>query len=1090
MGRWFVCASYVIGTLLIVRTRAFNLEPRIPMIKEGSPNSYFGYSVSGHQILDHLTGDIREHLILVGAPQGETGQPGTKLTGLVLKCPISARRDDCTTVNVENLIGLGPARDEIKDGQWLGVTVRSQGRGGSVLACAHRYIMSSTDYRYGIGVCYGLTQTLDYNTMYDACRGLQNEKGHEQYGYCQVGVDAYIAEDNTVLLGAPGSYAWMGSAMVNSLQEEITDDNRWYNSPVETEPLPVKAYSYLGYSVTTGFFLGDKMTYVSGAPRSADFGEIVFFHKGEGGNLTLVQVGNIKGENLGSYFGHAVTAVDLNGDSYPDLVVGAPFYRGENNEEGGAIYVYHSTKQGLALSSTPVRITGSKFSQFGFSVANISDVNLDGFEDIAVGAPYENNGTVYIYHGSAEGIIPEPVQVITSDVLPEGPFSTFGHSVAGGLDLDDNGYPDLLVGAYGQDQTFLLWARPVVHLTTEIKGLVKAIDPSKRDCNDGSNRLCFTFTPCFKYSAKPARFNTRLRMKYEIIADSMKVNDFLKRVYFKNVGDPQWKVTREVTLYRQRADRLVCGNEETVYLKSESRDILNPIKFTVTNELVVDTPEMPQPLEPLPSMDDYPILGKESTESEFKVEFLKDCGSDEQCHSDLTVEGSFDLPAVSAPGRPTLVLGEREQLMVTVMIYNRGEPAYETEVTVSFPDFIDSFIFNSGTEVCKSINNSAVCELGNPFKKNGKAELKFDVDTANIPATAKLLNISVVATTSSKEINPKDNVLHLEAKVIIRAEILIEGSTYPKDQVLFGGDVVGAFAMKQEEQIGSLVAHNYVIVNNGTGRIDKLQVVVSWPYEVENNKEHGKYLLYMLEVPEIAGPGECIVDKAYVNPLNVRINPKSHAVLATTISPATELTHARLRLKEPKEDNQSVEDLNNLDDHNKGESAMRKRRKREAFASEIIDKKSSDKVVTMDCQLGTAKCFTFVCNIGELGFRESAKITIRARLWNSTFIQDYSWVDYVKIISRANVTIDPSLNVEQNTSNDYALAVTKAYPDALRVEIEQAFPLWIIIVSIVAGVLLLLVIILILCWAGFFKRTRPEEMTATMEKKKLYGDEL
>ncbi len=31
-----------------------------------------------------------------------------------------------------------PVASELKDGQWLGVEVRSQGEGGKVIVCAHR----------------------------------------------------------------------------------------------------------------------------------------------------------------------------------------------------------------------------------------------------------------------------------------------------------------------------------------------------------------------------------------------------------------------------------------------------------------------------------------------------------------------------------------------------------------------------------------------------------------------------------------------------------------------------------------------------------------------------------------------------------------------------------------------------------------------------------------------------------------------------------------------------------------------------------------------------------------------------------------
>lgn len=38
-------------------------------------------------------------------------------------------------------------------------------------------------------------------------------------------------------------------------------------------------------------------------------------------------------------------------------------------------------------------------------------MNKDGYDDIAIGAPYEGNGVIYIYQGSEHGIIVEPSQV-------------------------------------------------------------------------------------------------------------------------------------------------------------------------------------------------------------------------------------------------------------------------------------------------------------------------------------------------------------------------------------------------------------------------------------------------------------------------------------------------------------------------------------------------------------------------------------------------------------------------------------------------------------------------------------------------------
>lgn len=69
-----------------------------------------------------------------------------------------------------------------KEDQWLGVTVKSQGPGGFVMVCAHRYVHRGTSFRWGNGICYSLTQFLDYNRSFDPCLNRNVQKAHEEFG--------------------------------------------------------------------------------------------------------------------------------------------------------------------------------------------------------------------------------------------------------------------------------------------------------------------------------------------------------------------------------------------------------------------------------------------------------------------------------------------------------------------------------------------------------------------------------------------------------------------------------------------------------------------------------------------------------------------------------------------------------------------------------------------------------------------------------------------------------------------------------------------------------------------------------------------
>lgn len=96
--------------------------------------------------------------------------------------------------------------------------------------------------------------------------------------------------------------------------------------------------------------------------------------------------------------------------SFDDLIVGAPFYF--NNTEGGAVYVYYNLRNCTETDCKfDLKLTGPAESRFGFSMTALGDINRDGYTDIAIGAPYEGIGAIYIYLGSAMGLITPPSQV-------------------------------------------------------------------------------------------------------------------------------------------------------------------------------------------------------------------------------------------------------------------------------------------------------------------------------------------------------------------------------------------------------------------------------------------------------------------------------------------------------------------------------------------------------------------------------------------------------------------------------------------------------------------------------------------------------
>ena len=114
----------------------------------------------------------------------------------------------------------------------------------------------------------------------------------------------------------------------------------------------------------------------------------------------------LNGENSGDSFGYSVSAAgDVNGDGYSDVIIGAP-YVSSAAPLAGAAYLFLGSNSGL--SATPaITLNGQEQEQFGSCVSGTGDINNDGFDDVIVGA-WVQKGNAYVFLGSVSGLSSVP----------------------------------------------------------------------------------------------------------------------------------------------------------------------------------------------------------------------------------------------------------------------------------------------------------------------------------------------------------------------------------------------------------------------------------------------------------------------------------------------------------------------------------------------------------------------------------------------------------------------------------------------------------------------------------------------------------
>lgn len=865
------------------RCHSFNIDTTRPLIFKGKEKSHFGYA-SG------LLRNSQGLWLLVGSPRDNfTDRPEIISPGNVYKCPINITTTDQRNCEPIRLRSLESTRGDStypyeESGQLLGASVLIAGN--NVVLCAPLWkdvtdALASDGVELLPGYCYQMDTSLVENTI-------KRRRFYPQIfndityveGKVMTGFSSSISQVPNLdfVLGLPGVMRDIGGiALCNPTGNRFRDFYKpiggHSNRQIQENFLQGRG-SYIGYAVASGYFgPARKALIVASAPHFSNanghIGSVLLLDVTIGAlsnSMTPVKV--LEGHQIGALYGASLLVVDVNGDDIDDLLVGSPQYHMVLSAlDQGEVTVYHGTGDGTyVMEQTRLYGLPKPFSRFGTALASLGDITGDNFNDIVIGAPFEDGmtGAIYIFNGGVNGTNPRFSQRISGEKILPG-IKTFGWHLSQAMDIDNNLHDDIAVGAYMSDMVVTVRSRPVVTVFSNmtVTPAVVPLVPNNSYCMGQNGMPCVTIHVCFSYTARG--LNNGVYINYELKADSKRLQNRLSGRMNLFLEDND--VNRR-TVLNQRilipASGAVC---KTIFGRVQT---LTREFYRVIGQNVVFS--LNQSLSETQSVGEItPILNIGSDKEKLAtVRFQREC--ENECMVDL----SIDIKSSKA-----ITVGENNEENVEVEVHNKGDTSYASSLYINTSNNTAvlgiQLLQGSKQLECVIANVSDVglrCDVVQPLRRGNIVHFMLRLDTSLpvllpsgwIQDLDSAINISgrVISTAlASKEIDNGNNGQTIQVPVQVQSDVQMSGASQPEQRKSQNTDVD--------------IVHMYEIYNAGPSQLPVTEAVFYIPVKSQSG-------LALIEKSKLKAKSENIDVKCTVT-YDTKLNGSS--MQTTTSNPST-----------------------------------------------------------------------------------------------------------------------------------------------------------------------------------------------------------